>query len=171
MSSSKLARFTRGDKILVFSAFIALISLFVPWYRASVAGYTIQSVSGWGSGYGWMGALCLVAVGVYVVLQRSDVDLPKAQIRATLVVLSLAGLGTVTVLIRIGTLPHGHAGGGLVSYQYGPAAGIVLALLAGLIETACAFLMFRRRPNRGVAVEGRPGHIQDGRMDQHTNCK
>lgn len=163
MSSPKLARFTRGDKVLVFSAFIALVSLFVPWYQASVSGYTIQSVSGWGSGYGWMGALCLVAAGVYVVLQRSDVDLPRAPVRAALLVLSLTGLGTLVVLIRIGTLPNGHAGGGLISYQYGPAAGILLALIAGLIETTCAFLMFRRRPDRSVVVEGAqvPGHVDE----------
>ena len=159
MSASKLARFSRGDKVLVFSAFIALISLFVPWYQASVEGFTIQSVSGWGTGYGWMGALLLVAAGVYVVLQRSDVDLPTSPIRSTVLVLSLAGLGTFLVLLRIGTLPNGHAGGDLVSYQYGPAAGIVLALIAGLIETACAFLMFRRRPNRDVAVEA--AHVPD----------
>lgn len=153
MSSSRLARFTRGDKFLVGAAFIALISLFVPWYQASVSGYTIQSVSGWGSGYGWLGALCLVAAGIYVVLQRSDVDLPRVPIRATVVVLSLTGLGTFLVLLRLGTLPHGNAGGGLVSYRYGPAAGIVLALIAGLIETACAFLMFRRRSSRGVVAD------------------
>ena len=152
MAPSKLARFTRGDKVLVVAAFVALISLFVPWYQASVEGYTIQSVSGWGTGYGWMAALLLVAAGVYVVLQRSDVDLPKAPVRSAVVVLALTGLGTFLVLVRIGTLPNGHAGGSLIAYQYGPAAGILLALIAGLIETVCAFLMFRRR-DTGIVVE------------------
>lgn len=162
MSTSKLARFSRGDKVLVGSALIVLVSLFVPWYQASVSGYTIQSVSGWGSGYGWLGALCLVAAGIYLVLRRSDVDVPRVPIRSTVLVLSLTGLGTFLVLVRLATLPHGHAGGGLVTYRYGPGAGIVLALLAGLIETACAFLMFRRR-DRGVVVEGTrvPGPVDE----------
>jgi cellobiose-specific phosphotransferase system component IIC len=150
--SSNFARFTRGDKVLVVAAFLALISLFLPWFQASVEGYTIQSVSGWGTGYGWMAALCLVAAGVYVVLQRTDAGLPKVPVRSALLVLSLTGLGTFLILVRIGTLPHGNAGG-LVSYQYGAAAGILLALIAGVIETVCAFLMFRRR-NRGVVAAG-----------------
>jgi hypothetical protein len=163
MSTSKLARFSRRDKVLVVSALIALISLFVPWYQASVSGYTIQSVSGWGSGYGWLGAVCLVAAGIYVVLQRSQVDLPKAPFRAGVTLLALAGLGTFVVLLRLGTLPHGHAGGGLVSYRYGPAIGIILALLAGLVETGCAFLMFKRPANRGAVVDGTqvPGPVDE----------
>lgn len=151
--SSNLARFTRGDKVLVVAAFVALISLFLPWFQASVEGYTIQSISGWGTGYGWMAALCLVAAGVYVVLQRTDAGLPKVPVRSAVVVLSLTGLGTFLILVRLGTLPHASAGDGLVSYQYGAAAGILLALVAGLIETVCAFLMFRRR-NRGVVAAG-----------------
>jgi len=143
--SSNLARFTRGDKVLVVAAFIALISLFVPWYQASVEGYTIQSVSGWGTGYGWIAALLLVAAGVYVVLQRSDVELPRVPIGSAVLTLVLTGLGTLLLLMRIGSLPSGHAGAGLISYKYGPAAGILLAVIAGVIETVCAFLMFRRR--------------------------
>jgi multisubunit Na+/H+ antiporter MnhC subunit len=147
--SSNFARFTRGDKILVVAAFVALISLFLPWFQASVEGYTIQSVSGWGTGYGWMAALLLVAAGVYLVLQLG---------RSAVVVLALTGLGTFLILLRIGTLPHGQAGGGSVygvqtpTFQYGAAAGIVLALLAGVIETVCAFLMFRRRKDTEAAA-------------------
>lgn len=162
MASSKLARFTLGDKIFVFSAFLALISLFVPWYQASVSGYTIQSVSGWGSGYGWLGAVCLVFAGVYLVLKRSDVELPKLPFSTSATMLSLAALGTLIVFIRIGTLPSGHAAG-LISYQYGPAIGIVLALVAGISETVCAFLMLRRRANGSVIVNGThvPGHVDE----------
>lgn len=162
MASSKLARFTLGDKIFVFSAFIALISLFTPWYQASVSGYTIQSVSGWGSGYGWLGAICLVFAGFYLVLKRSEVDLPKVPLSTRTTVLSLAALGTLIVFIRIGTLPNGHAAG-LVSYQYGPAIGILLALIAGIAETVCACLMFRRRANGSVVVNGTqvPGHVDE----------
>jgi hypothetical protein len=163
MSPSKLARFTRRDKVLVVSAFIALISLFVPWYQASVSGYTIQSVSGWGSGYGWLGAVCLVFAGIYVVLQRLEVDLPKAPFRASVTLLALTGLGTVIVLLRMSTLPSGHVGGALISYRYGPAVGIVLALLAGLVETACAFLLFKQPAKLGVVAAGTqvPDHADE----------
>jgi hypothetical protein len=154
MASSNLARYTRREKTLVGAAFFALISLFVPWYRASVSGYTIQSVSGWGSGYGWLGAVCLVAAGVYVVSQRSKADPLRTRFRSSVVLLSLTGLGTVIVLLRMATLPIGHVGSALISYQYGPSIGILLALIAGLIETGCAFLMFRRPANGGVVVEG-----------------
>jgi len=148
----KLARFTTGDKVLVVAAFLALISLFVPWYQASISGVTIQSVSGWGTGYGWMAALLLVAAGIYVVLQRSDVELPKAPVRSAVVVLVLTKLGTFLVLVRLVTLPSANDGNGLGSVNYGPAAGILLALIAGVIETVCAWQMFRRRKPTDAAI-------------------
>jgi hypothetical protein len=151
-----MRRFTRRDKILVGAAAVALLSLFAPWYQASVAGYTIQSVSGWGSGYGLLGALCLGLAGAYVVLERSDVALPKLRIGARLTVLSLAGLGTFLLLVRISTLPHGNAGGGLVSFHYGPAFGLVLALLAGVIETVLAALLLRGGARSVVEAESSP---------------
>lgn len=163
MSSSKLARFTRREKVLVCAAFIALISLFVPWYQASVSGYTIQSVSGWGSGYGWLGAVCLVLAGVYLVLKRSEIEVSKVPLSESATLLSLAGAGTVIVLLRLSTLPSGHVGGGVVSYRYGPAIGIVLALLAGLVETACALPLFRRRATRG-------GHSFEGGIDESLSA-
>jgi hypothetical protein len=119
------------------------LSLFAPWYQASVSGYTIQSVSGWGSGFGLLGAFCLVLAGVYVVLERSEVGLPRLRIGARLTVLSLAGLGTLILFIRIGALPSGNAGGGIVSFHHGPAFGLVLALLGGAVATVCAALLVR----------------------------
>lgn len=144
MAELKMGRFTRRDKTLLVAAAIVLISLFAPWYQASVSGYTIQSVSGWGTGYGLLGAICLVLAGIYIVLERSSVDLPKLRVGARVIVLSLAVLGTLLLLIRIGTLPSGNVGAaGLVSYHYGPAFGLVLALLGGVIETVCAGLLLR----------------------------
>jgi hypothetical protein len=151
MAQLQLSRFGRKDKVLVGAAVVVLLTLFAPWYQASVAGYTIQSVSGWGSGYGLLGALCLVLAAVYVVLQRSDVGLPRLPIGARLTVLSLSALGTLIILVRIGTLPHGNAGGGLVSFHYGPAFGLVLALLAGVVETIAATMILRAGP--GAAPE------------------
>lgn len=146
MAEGQLSRYTRKDLILVGAAAIAFFSLFAPWFQASLAGYTIQSVSGWGTGYGVLGALCCVLAGVYLVLERSDVNLPNLRLRASVVVLILAGLGTLILFIRLGTIPSGSEGGsGLIpiSFKYGAAFGIVLALLAGVAETVCAVLLVR----------------------------
>jgi hypothetical protein len=72
-----------------------------------------------------LGALLIAAAGVYVVLQRSQVDLSKMPLTPAVVVLGAAGLGTLIVVLRWLTLPSGHAGFGNVSiYSYGPSAGI-----------------------------------------------
>jgi hypothetical protein len=59
-------------------------------------------------------------------------------------VLATSALGTLLVLIRWLTLPSGHYGiAGVSVASYGPSIGIILTIIAGLIETVIAVMMFR----------------------------
>ena len=102
------------------------------------------SVSGWSTSYGWFGALLIIAAGVFLALQRSQVNLSSVPVTPAVVVLGAAALGTLIVVIRWITLPSGHAGvGGVTVYSYGPRVGIFLTILAGLAQVGAAVALFR----------------------------
>ena len=138
MSKFDVKRLSTLDRVLVGSAALALISLFLPWWGASAGGFSV-SVSGFSTSYGWLGALLIVAAGVYLVLHRSEVDLSKMPLTPSLVVLGAAGLGTLIVILRWLTLPSSHSRFG----SYGPMAGIYIAVIAGVAAVVCAVMMFR----------------------------
>jgi hypothetical protein len=121
----------------------ALISLFLPWYSASVDGVTYASVNAWSTGYGWIAAALLVAAAVYLLVrrQRGGMDLP---VRAAVMALSLSAAGLLLALVRLGSLPQGTSTvDGLATFQYGGRAGILIAMIAGFVEVVCAGLLLR----------------------------
>jgi hypothetical protein len=137
---SKLSPIDRG---VVGAAVVALIALFLPWYGASSALYS-ASISGFSTSYGWLGALLIIATGVYVVLLRSSTKLPTLPAGPGVIVLGASLLGTVIIAIRWISLPRGSAGVSGVSYfSYGPRVGIIIALIAGFVQTVFALKLFR----------------------------
>jgi hypothetical protein len=154
-------QFSQKEWAILIAGGVAFISLFLPWYGASYGGVIDTSVNGWSTGYGWIGAALLVAAAVYLVLTRlrGEDTVPKLSARPARIVLSLSAVGLVLVLIRLGSLPHGSGNlGGVVTYQYGARAGLVIALIAGIVQVLYAGLIFRsarggrsRQPKAGGA--------------------
>lgn len=143
MASFDINKYSTQEKVLGGAAIVALIALFLPWYGASVGSFS-ASVSGWHTSYGWFGGLLLVVAGVYLVLLRSQVTLPRIPVTPMVIITGLAMLGTLIIAIRWLTLPSGHGGlAGIISYSYGPRVGIFLALIAGLVESVVGVLLFR----------------------------
>lgn len=122
---------------------VAFIALFLPWYGVSVEGFS-ASVSGWSTSYGWLGGLLMVAAAVWFLLWRANTALPKAPVTPLAATTGAAALGLLLVIVRWLTLPRG--GGGILgrSFNYGPRAGIWIALIAGIVEVACAGVMLAR---------------------------
>ena len=138
---------SRLDWVVVGTAAVALISLFLPWYGASggAAGFGYSaSVSGWSTGYGWIGAVLIVGAGSYLVMQRSRVDLSKVKLGPAVVVLGASVVGTLLVILRWLSLPRGHGGvQGVATFDYGPRVGIWLTLVVGIVQALCALSLFR----------------------------
>lgn len=144
MATWDLKKLSTIDKVVVGAAAVALIAMFLPWYGAS-SGVFGASVSGFGSGYGWIGAVLVLAAGVYLFMQRSGSKLPATSAGPRVMVLGLSAVGTVLVALRWLTLPRGSFGVGSVTYvSYGPRVGIVLVLIAGIVQVICAVRLFRR---------------------------
>jgi len=139
-------KLTPVDWVVAGGGALALIALFLPWYGWSAGPYS-ASVSGFSTSYGWLGGLLIVAAGVYLVLQRSQVALPRMSIGPAVALLGIAALGTLIVIIRWLTLPSGHVSGvpgtDVFGVSWGPRIGIYFALIAGLAQVVCAFLLFR----------------------------
>ena len=142
MAKFDINRYSTQEKVLGGAALVALIALFLPWYGFSAGGFS-ASVSGWSTNYGWLGGLLLIAAGVYLVLVRSDVNVSNMPVTPLVIIMGVSMLGTLIVAIRWLTLPSGHGGGFGVSYSYGPMVGLYLTLIAGIVESVIAVMLFR----------------------------
>ncbi len=143
MAAFDMKKLSTTDKLVAGAGVVALISLFLPWYGVS-SGVFSNSVSGFSSGYGWIGALLIVAAAVYLVGMRSGSNVPKFSYGPGVIVLGASAIGTFLVALRWLTLPSGSASVGGVTYlNYGPRVGIILTLIAGIVQVVCAFRLFR----------------------------
>lgn len=134
---------TRLDWAVLGSGAVAFIALFLPWYGVSVAGFS-ASVSGWNTGYGWLGGLLIVAAAVWFLLLRSGTALPKEPVSPLVATAGASALGLLLVILRWISMPRG--GGGIFGryFNYGPRAGIWIALIAGVVEVASAGVILTR---------------------------
>jgi hypothetical protein len=142
MATFDVKKLSNLDKVIVGAGGLALISLFLPWYGVSSSFYS-ASVSGWSTSYGLLGALLIVVTGLFVMMQRSDVNVPKMSIGPAVIVLGASLLGVLLILIRWVTLPSGSFHSTTGSYSYGADAGLFIALIAGIAQAYCAFRLFR----------------------------
>jgi len=140
--SFDLKRFSQLDRVIVGGAAVAFVAGFLPWwgYKGPVSLYS-ASVNGWSAGFtAWAGTLLLVLAGVYLVLRRSEVSLPRLPVGPAVVVAALAALGLLLVIVRWLTLPHVEGGlAGSIGARY----GIWIAILAGAAELLAAIVEFR----------------------------
>ena len=127
------------DRIVAVTGVLAFISMFLPWYGAS-AGPFSTSVSGIGSGWGWLGALAIIAAGVYVIMTSSGQSIKVGNLGPAATVAGLSVLGTVIVVLRWLTMPSGGVGG----FSYGPRIGIYVALVVGIVQSIVSVKFFRR---------------------------
>ncbi|HUY58319.1 MAG TPA: hypothetical protein VMV16_01290 [Solirubrobacteraceae bacterium] len=131
------------DRVVIGASAVALIALFLPWYGASAGAFS-ASVTGWGTSYGWLGGLLIVAAGALLLAHRAGVDTSRLRLTPAVLVLGTSALGTLIVLIRWVTLPSGHYGvAGVAAFSYGPSVGIILTVVVGLVQVVTALMMFR----------------------------
>jgi hypothetical protein len=137
-----LGRLSQLDRGIVGAAAVVFVSGFLPWwgYKGPLSIYG-GSVSGFSTGFtGWAGILLLFAAGVYLFLRRMEVSLPALPVGPAVAVVGVAALGLLLVLIRWLTLPSVPA---VLKGTIGTKWGIWVAILAGIVEVACAVMELR----------------------------
>lgn len=133
-------KLTRYDWGVMGGGAVALVSLFLPWYGASVGPFS-ATVSGWSTTYGWIGGVLLVAAAAWFTLERAKVPLPKLPVGPLSLTAAASVLGLAIVAIRWATLPRGGISG--MSFDYGGRYGIWIAIIAGVVEVASVALILR----------------------------
>jgi len=142
MPGFDLKQINRGDQLLVGGGALAFIASFLPYYGASgnVLGHHYSaSVSAWHS-YATLGLLLIFAAAIIGALRVfAGTNLPTLPIGVNLLVLGLAGLGTLLLILRAYTLPSASGFGG----SYGVMWGGYVLFIAAIAETVGAVLNFR----------------------------
>jgi hypothetical protein len=142
MAAFDWKKLNTADRVIAITALVALICLFLPWYGWSGNGYSV-SVGAFSSGYGWLGAVLIIAAGVYLTMLRSGSNMPKTAYGPGVLVLGASVIGAVIVILRWITLPRGSYGGSGLSFHYGPSFGLILTLIAGVVQAVFALRLFR----------------------------
>jgi hypothetical protein len=137
-----LGRLSQLDRGIAGGAAVVFISGFLPWWGyTGPANIYNASVKGFSTGFtGWAGILLLFLAGLYLFLRRMDVSLPALPVGPAVAVAGVAAIGLALVVIRWLSLPSVHAG---LAGSIGAKWGIWVALLAGIVEVACAVVELR----------------------------
>jgi hypothetical protein len=133
-------KLSQTEKVISVTGLIALIGLFLPWFSISTP-LGSESWDGFSAGWGWLGALLIVAAAVYIVLLRSGSQMPKFSYGPGVIVLGLSALGALIVILRWLTI--GHGSGTYAGESWGPSFGLYLVLIAGIVQAFFALRLFR----------------------------
>jgi len=135
MAQFDMKKLDTSDRIVAGAGLITLICLFLPWW-----GYGPFNQSGWGSGFGLIGALLIIAAAVYLVALRSGSNLPRNSYGPGVTVLGLSLIGIIIVALRWLTVPK-IAG-------WGPQYGMYLTIIAGAIQAFLSYRLFKASGER-----------------------
>ncbi|MDX2468163.1 MAG: hypothetical protein QNL12_12670 [Acidimicrobiia bacterium] len=118
MDFSKLSQ---NHKIALGGGVLAIISLFLPWYGFSIAGFGGANISAFDSGFfAWSGLLLAIAGATILALKAFEInDVKVGKLAAEQFSLVLAGLGAVFILLRFVTQ--------IDLVKYGLFAGLIAA--------------------------------------------
>ena len=139
MAQFDMKKLDTSDRIVVGMGVLTLICLFLPWYGVSGGGFN-SSVSGFSTGYGWLGAILIILAAAYLAALRSGSNVPKISYGPGVTVLGLSLIGTIIVILRWITIPKGGFGAG---FSYGPEYGMYITILAGVVQVILAFRLFK----------------------------
>lgn len=120
------------------ASLILLISLFLPWFDASVTGFGGGSESGMDAhGWLWIVFIVVLAILAYLVLKAGFGDLPFTMpLPQELILLGATGLDLLLVLIGFllkPTVPSLQGFDANVSVSIGWDVGSILALIAAIV--------------------------------------
>lgn len=124
------ARWSQADRIAGIATIVLFISLFLPWFTASVSvlGYSIGgSVNGLYHGWMYLSLILSIAIVAYLVLRAGWESLPISQDVPHLTVMMAATIvNAVLVLISFIDKP----GGSVTGWGLGAILGLIAALAA-----------------------------------------
>jgi hypothetical protein len=140
--SFDLGRLTRNDLIAGGATIVLFISLFLPWFTASVGSFGGGSVDGLYHGYMYIDLILSLAIVGYLVLRAGFGVLPfRLPVDHERALLAATGLNFLLALISFAFKPAGNS---LVSVGWGLGAFIgLIAAIAAVAPLGVPFLRSR----------------------------
>jgi len=146
-----------NDLGIMASGLVVFIASFLPWWGASIGGFS-ASRNSWGTDWGWLAVLLslVVAASVAARVFRGLTIPAVGGIGPALVTLAVSAVAVLVVLLRWLTYPDVPAG-----VSGGAKVGTFLALIAAIVQTVFAGLNFKASgeplPGVGGGSSARPG--------------
>jgi hypothetical protein len=128
-------RWTPGEITVGVASLVVLISLFLPWFNASVTGFGSGSESGMDAhGWLWIVFIVVLAILAYLVVKAGFGDLPfTLPLQQELILLGATGLDLLLVLIGFLLKPTAPAEFGVhvsIGWDIGSFLGLIAAIVA-----------------------------------------
>jgi hypothetical protein len=151
-----LSQLSRTDKAIGGASLLFLISLMLPWY--GIGGYSEQGVDYFVAGIIPL-LLFVSVVGLLVLDEATDVDLPVIPVSWSVVYVGFSGLGTLLVLFKLLLAPSISQVIALeetLTVDLGRRFGLFVAVLAAAGVTAAAVV--KLQDEGGLSqLAGKPG--------------
>ena len=134
------ARLSRNDWIAGGASLILLISLFLPWFRATINGSSISGTESGTSAHGWLWLVFILVLGVLALLALlAGLDrLPFSAPTAPQILTAATGLNALLILIAFLAKPSAGAFASQVSVSW--SIGAFLGLIAAIVAVVFAVL-------------------------------
>jgi hypothetical protein len=151
-------RWTISDKVAGISTLVVLISLFLPWFTASLSsnnalGYAASSGSESGAdAHGWLWLVFVISVAIlaYLGLMAGGVALPfKLPLAHIQLLLVATGVNLVLVFVGFIAVPSND---GIAGLSVGWSFGAILALLAALVAVGSLTPIGRQKLSSGASL-------------------
>jgi len=141
MPGFDLKQINRNDQLIIGGGGLGFIFSFLPWYKASAGPYS-ATWNAWQGFFGTVGVLFLLVAAALVALRVfANFQLPALPVGPNVLVLALAGIGTLFTLLEWLIFDPTHGAGRGVSQGLGW-AGYIFEILV-IAETVGAFLNFK----------------------------
>jgi len=141
-------RLTRDDQIVGGASLLLLISLFLPWYTASLGSVSVSESGTAGHGYLWIVFILALAVVIFMILKAGFETLPfHLPVSPVQLLLGLTGINLVLVLIAFLLKPG--TGDGFLTVSVGWGFGAFVGLICAIAAVGLLALPFVQARNTG----------------------
>jgi hypothetical protein len=141
MPGFDLKQINRNDQLIIGGGGLGFVFSFLPWYKASSGPYS-ATWNAWQGFFGTVGVLFLLVAAAIVALRvLANFQLPTLPVGPNVLVLGLAGIGTLFTLLEWLIFDPTHGAGRGISQGLGW-AGYIFEILV-IVETVGAYLNFK----------------------------
>jgi hypothetical protein len=151
-------KLSTGDKVVGIGAIVYLISMFLPWYGFSEAGFSVDN-SGWSYFLGGIIPLILIlAVAAVIAIKRfsPSTNLPTLPVPWSQAMLIASAAAAVIVILRLAITSDDIGGFSNIGIDLDRKYGLFVAVLAAIAVAVGAFMKYQTKEDDTATPSGPP---------------